>query len=338
MTETARSADGTTIAFERTGSGPPLVLVGGAFSNRRGADFLTPFLTGAFTVVAFDRRGRGDSGDTPPYAVEREIEDLHALVAAVGGTAGVYGHSSGAVLSLLATAAGLPVTKLAVYEPPFMLPGTREIPSPEYAARVQVAIDAGDRATAAETFFREAVQLPEPMLQGMQASPAWPGMLAVAHTIPYDNAIVGDASLPLAQLARIAVPTLAIAGGASPEWAQASVAALAEAVPGARHVTLPGQTHQVDGAVLAPVLLEFFGLPGPSLGGTPRRTAVRPSSYQRTRSRRVQPRASASWVTAGLVSSHTASRIFVRVRSRRSAPRPATMSTMTPMPSWRPSS
>jgi len=146
-----------------------------------------------------------------------------------------------------------------VYEPPFMLPGTREIPSPDYFARVQAAVDAGDRATAAETFFREAVQIPEPVLEGMKSSPAWPAMLAVAHTIPYDNAVVGDASLPREQLARISVPTLAIAGGASPEWAQASVAALAEAVPGARHVTLPGQTHQVDGAVLAPVLLEFLG-------------------------------------------------------------------------------
>ncbi len=125
---------------------------------------------------------------------------------------------------------------------------------------MQVALDAGDRATAAdETFFREAVQIPEPMLQGLRSSPAWPAMLAVAHTIPYDNAIVGDASLPVEQLSRISVPTLAIAGGASPAWAQASVAALAEAVPGARHVTLPDQIHQVDGTVLAPVLLEFFG-------------------------------------------------------------------------------
>jgi pimeloyl-ACP methyl ester carboxylesterase len=258
MVEIARSADGTAIAYERTGSGPPLVLVGGAFSNRHGAAYLTPPLVDAYTVYAYDRRGRGDSGDTPPYAVEREIDDLHALLAAAGGSAFVYGHSSGAVLSLLATASGLPATKLAVYEPPFMLDGTRERPSADYAARVQAAVDAGDRSTAAQTFFREAVQIPEPLLEGMIDSPAWPSMLEVAHTIPYDNAIVGDGSLPTARLATITVPTLAIAGDASPDWAQRSVAELAATIPGAREVRLAGQTHQVDPAVLAPVLREFF--------------------------------------------------------------------------------
>jgi alpha-beta hydrolase superfamily lysophospholipase len=258
VTETVKSADGTLIAYDCTGSGPPLVMVGGALSDRGGAATYVPLLAADLTVYTFDRRGRGDSGDTPPYAVEREIDDLRALVEVAGGTAFVHGHSSGAVLSLLAAADGLPVTKLSVYEPPFMIEGTRERPSAEYAARVQAAVDAGDRATAVETFLREAVQIPDPALAGMQGSPMWPAMLALAHTIPYDNAIVRDGSLPTERLATIAVPTLAIDGGASPEWVRTAVAAVAAAVPGARHLTIPDQDHAVAPPALAPVLLDFL--------------------------------------------------------------------------------
>jgi pimeloyl-ACP methyl ester carboxylesterase len=262
MPETVRSADGTAIAYERSGSGPALVLVGGALSDRRGAAALVPLLADSFTVLAYDRRGRGDSGDTPPYAVAREIEDLHALVEVAGGTAHVYGHSSGGVLALAATADGLPVDRLVVYEPPFMLEGTRTRPTPDVAARVQAAVDEDRRADAVEVFLLEAVQVPPAALAAIQGSPLWPAWLALAHTLPHDNEIVGDGTIPTDTLARVAVPTLAVDGGASPAWARASVAAVAATIPGARHLTLPGQDHAVAPDVLAPVLIDFFSSSG----------------------------------------------------------------------------
>ena len=225
MTETVQSADGTTIAYECTGAGPALLLVGGAFNNRRSADQIVPLLAPHFGVIAFDRRGRGDSGDTQPYAVEREVDDLRALAAAAGGSSFVSGHSSGAVLALEATVRGLPVTKLVVYEPPYMIDDTREKPSADYADRVQAAIDAGNRELAAETFLTEAVGMPADVVGTIERSPGWPAMLAVAHTLPYENAIVGDGSMPADRLATISVSTLAMAGGASSEWVRNSVRA-----------------------------------------------------------------------------------------------------------------
>jgi pimeloyl-ACP methyl ester carboxylesterase len=259
MSDTVQSADGTTIAYERTGSGPALIVVGGALSNRQAAGWLAPSLGGHFTVYAFDRRGRGDSTDTPPYAVEREIEDLAGLVAAAGGTAFVYGHSSGAVLALEATARGLPVTRLAVYEPPYMVDDTREKPAPDFASRVQAAVDAGRVDVGIETFLREAVLMPDEVFAMTQQSPMWPGMLAVGHTLPYDIAIVGDGSIPTARFAMIAAPTLVMDGGASPAWIRNAAATAAAAIPGAQRLTVEGQDHAVAPDVLAPLLIDFFG-------------------------------------------------------------------------------
>ena len=256
MTESVQSADGTTIVYERSGSGPALLLVGGAFNNRHSADQLVPLLTSDFTVYAYDRRGRGDSGDTAPYAVARELEDIAALIEAAGGSAMVYGHSSGAVLALEAAASGVPITKLAVYEPPYMDEDRR--PAPDYAQRVQAAADAGDMELVIRTFLTEAVGVPIEVVGMIKQSPDWTGMLGVAHTIPYDNAIVGDGSLPTSRIATITVPTLAIAGGASEEWARNAVAAVAAAVPGAELHTIEGQDHAVAGDLLAPVLIDFF--------------------------------------------------------------------------------
>jgi len=258
MTETVQSVDGTTIAYERTGDGPGLVLVGGALSNRRAADEIVRMLATHFTVYAYARRGRGDSGDTAPYAVEREIDDLRVLVDAAGGTALVYGHSSGGVLALEATAAGLPVTRLAVYEPPYMIDDTRERPPADFARRVQTAVDAGRRGEAIELFLREAVGLPAEVVAMIEQSPGWQGMLASAHTVPYDIAIVGDGSMPTERLAQITVPTLVMDGGASPQWARNAVVAVARAVAGARRLTVEGQDHAVASNVLAPVLIEYF--------------------------------------------------------------------------------
>jgi pimeloyl-ACP methyl ester carboxylesterase len=256
MTQTVPSKDGTPIAFDRAGDGPPLVVVTGALADRSEAATLAPALPG-FALYTYDRRGRGDSGDRPPYAVEREIEDLDAVIGAAGGEALVFGHSSGAVLALEAAARGLPITRLAVYEPPYILGDDRPRPL-GLAARVRELVDAGERDAAVRAFLREAPQVPEKAVAAMAASPSWPNKTAMAHTLPYDLEICGDQVIPAGRMAAIAVPVLALSGGASPAWARDSVRALADAVPGARHASLEGQTHGVAPEVLAPVLVEFF--------------------------------------------------------------------------------
>ena len=258
MIETVKSADGTTIAYERSGDGPALIIVGGAFSNRHGAGELIPLLAAHFSVYAYDRRGRSNSGDTMPYAVEREIEDLRALVAAAGDSARMYGHSSGGVLALEAAAGGVPITRLAVYEPPYMVDDTRQKPPADFAARVQAAVDSGHPDEAAETFLSEAIELPAEVVSMIKQSPNWSGMVDVAHTLPYDIALVGDGSMPVERLARIAVPALAMDGGASPEWARNAVAAVTAGIPGATRVTVEGQEHAAAADVIAPLLIDFL--------------------------------------------------------------------------------
>jgi pimeloyl-ACP methyl ester carboxylesterase len=254
MVDTARSADGTTIAYERTGDGPVLILAGGALNNRHSADALVPRLAGKFSVVTFDRRGRGDSTDTPPYAPAREVEDLKALIDAVGGSAMVFGHSSGAVLALEAAADGAAITRLAVNEPPY-LTGNAETSSATLRD-VTAALDAGDRGTAVEVFLRSTGA---PFDPAMKTQPWFAGLESVAHTLPYDLALAGDSSVPVDRLAKITAPTLGLYGGASPGWAAASIGAVTGAIPGATQKVLEGQTHAADPAVLAPVLIDYFG-------------------------------------------------------------------------------
>jgi pimeloyl-ACP methyl ester carboxylesterase len=269
MVDTARSADGTKIAYERTGDGPVLILAGGALNNRRSADALVPLLAEQFSVVAFDRRGRGDSTDTPPYAPAREVEDLKALIDAVGGSAMVFGHSSGAVLSLEAAADCAAITRLAVNEPPY-LTGTAETGSATLR-EIEAALDAGDRGTAVEIFIRGTGV---PFDPAMKRQPWFAGLEAVAHTLPYDLALVGDSSVPVDRLAKITAPTLGLYGGASPAWAAASISAVIDAIPGATKKVLEGQTHAADPAVLAPVLIDYFGRPARNAAGPGVRTIV----------------------------------------------------------------
>jgi pimeloyl-ACP methyl ester carboxylesterase len=257
MTQTVKSADGTTIAYEKSGSGPALIVIGGAFNTRKSAGNLAPLLASHFSVYAYDRRGRGDSTDTKPYAIEREIEDLAALIGAVGGSALVYGHSSGAVLALLAAASGLPITKVAAYEPPFTAEDSGSTSLEGWGENVQAAVDAGDRERAAALFMQGTGADPA-AIAGVKELPFWPGMLAIAHTLPYDIAIFGDGLAPTDRLQNIAIPTLLIHGGNSPAWAGAAASVTAEAIPGARHVTIEGQDHNVDPATIAPALIEFF--------------------------------------------------------------------------------
>jgi pimeloyl-ACP methyl ester carboxylesterase len=250
--ETVRSADGTEIAYEREGAGPPRVLVGGAFSERTGGAGLAAALPG-FEVLRYDRRGRGDSGDTPPYAVEREVEDLVAVLGAAGGAAAVYGHSSGAALALAAATAGAPINRLAVYEPPFNLEGG----DAELRGQIEALLASGDRAGAIKRFLVEAVELPEEAVASAEHWPDWDGMLRVAPTLAYDLAVVGDGRIPAA-VGGLTMPVLVLHGGDSVAWMRASNEALVAAIPGARGVELAGQGHNAEPALVAAELVPFL--------------------------------------------------------------------------------
>jgi pimeloyl-ACP methyl ester carboxylesterase len=259
MTETTTSADGTTIAYEVSGNGPALVVVGGAFNHRHSPDELAAALSTEFTVYVHDRRGRGDSGDTLPYSVDRELEDLAAVIEAAGGSALVYGHSSGAILSLLAAARHLPITKVAAYEPPWTFDPTAPLHE-SVLPKVRAALAVDDRETAVELFMAETGMPPAAIDQTKQ-QPFWPAMLAIAPTTEYDLTIVGDARVPADLLAAIDIPTLLIDGLLSPPWAARAADAAAAAIPNARRLGMEGQHHGVDQSVLAPVLAEFFRTP-----------------------------------------------------------------------------
>ncbi|MGC8627062.1 MAG: alpha/beta fold hydrolase [Acidimicrobiales bacterium] len=260
MTEFTASADGTVIAYERRGEGPVLVLVPGALCDRK-SKVSTPghLLDQDFTVVTYDRRGRGDSGDSPRYSVDREIEDLAAVVHTAGGSAFVFGHSSGAILALRAARAGVPIVRLAVYEPPFVLRGTRPRPAADLAKRTRDLIAEGRRADALRLGLAEAMALSPEALASIEASRLWPGLLAIAHTFAYDLEVCGPGNvLPENEMAQLGVPVLVIDGNESPSWARASTARLAAVIPGAQQVTLAGQDHRARAEALAPVLREFY--------------------------------------------------------------------------------
>lgn len=253
------SEDGTTIAYTEQGAGPPLVLVAGALCDRTSMRVLAERLSVEFSVFSYDRRGRGSSGDSPLFSVHHEIEDLAAVIAQAGGPVGVYGHSSGAVLALEAAADGLPIDRLAVYEPPFIVEGTRPIPGGDLALRLERLVAAGRRSAALDLFMTEGAGMPPAVVARMASSPGRAGLESLAHTLPYDVAVVGAGNrLPAERMASIGIPTVVMVGGASPAWAHAGAGALVAAIGGSGLVTLEGQTHAVDQAVLAPVLADFF--------------------------------------------------------------------------------
>ncbi|QDY79151.1 alpha/beta fold hydrolase [Streptomyces qinzhouensis] len=255
--ERARSADGTLIAYERRGDGPPLVLVGGALATAASDAPLAELLSARFTVLTYDRRGRGGSGDRAAYAVEREIEDLAAVIDAAGGAARVHGTASGGALALRAAAAGVPIAHLSVYEPPYdpaVRPG--HAPGP-HRARTRELI-AGGRPGDAVALYLARTGTPDHLVAWMRRSPAWPGLEAVAHTLPYDDAVTGDGSVPVRLLRGVPVRVMVADGGASPAAVREAARLVAEALPRGRHRTLTGQTHEVSPHVLAPVLETFF--------------------------------------------------------------------------------
>ncbi|MBO2448488.1 alpha/beta hydrolase [Actinomadura barringtoniae] len=263
------SQDGTRIAYTKTGSGPAVVLVDGAFGHRGfGPNVdLAPVLAESHTVYAYDRRGRGDSGDTQPFSQTREIEDLEAVIAEAGGTSdasgpvAVYAISSGAPLALDAAQAGLPISKLVVYEAPFVVDDSRKPIPDDFLARLNALIAQDRRSEAITYFMTKGVALPGVFVMLMRLMPAWSKLKKVAHTVPYDVAGLGDTgagkALPAGRWADGKVPTLVVAGGKSPKWMQNAMTALADVLPDARHRTLEGQMHIVKAKAIAPVITGF---------------------------------------------------------------------------------
>jgi pimeloyl-ACP methyl ester carboxylesterase len=255
--ETVTSKDGTTIAFDRLGQGPPVVLVSGGSVDRMSLAGLAQELASDLTVLNYDRRGRGPSGDTPPYAIEREIEDIGAVVAAAGGEATIFGSSSGAVLAMLAAGAGLPITKAALWEPPY-LPEGMPTPPDDQVERYERFVAEGRRGDAVEFFMSEVVGMPPEFVAGARSQPWWGATEALAHTLAYDARIMGDYRIPADRVAQVRVPTLVVAGGADMPFMRETAQALADALPRGEVRFLDGQGHDVDMQVLAPVLKGFF--------------------------------------------------------------------------------
>jgi len=254
------SKDGTSIAYERSGQGPALILVDGALCSRAFGPMpkLAPRLAPHFTVYVYDRRGRGQSGDTAPYTRDREVEDIAALIQEAGGSAFVVGLSSGAALALHAAASGLPIAKVIAYEPPYVGDNGRKSGF-EYEPDLKRMIADGDRGGAVRYFMRTMVGVPAPFVVMMQLMPwIWRKMKAVAHTLPYDAAVMTEFKVPTARLASVRVPTLVMHGSRTDVRLARAAQVVASAVPGAEHRTLDGQTHNVSPAVLTPAIVDFF--------------------------------------------------------------------------------
>ena len=251
------SKDGTRIAFDRSGSGPAIILVDGAFCHRAFGPMkpLTPFLEPHFTVFAYDRRGRGESGDTLPYSVEREVEDMDALIQEAGGEALVYGTSSGAVLALEAAVQGLNIRKLALYEPPLNDQTRQQFT--DYSNKLNELLAQGKRGDAA-ALFMGYVGTPEEAIAGMKQAPFWGVFESVAPTLAYDSAVMVDGRVPVEKAATLTMPTLVMAGGATFPFMHETALRLQAAIPNARYKVVEGQTHDVAPDVIAPLLIEFF--------------------------------------------------------------------------------
>ncbi|MGW1764033.1 alpha/beta fold hydrolase [Streptomyces sp. NPDC002073] len=256
---TVQSADGTTIAYTRSGEGEPLILVGGSFSERAHPVMtqLAEQLAPHFTVYNYDRRGRGDSGDADEYAVEREIEDLAALIAEAGGAAKVFGMSAGGALALKAAASGVPITKLALYDTPFIIGEDGPTPPADFTEQLKELTSAERRGDAVEFFMVQGMGAPAEAVAGMRFAPFWGDLESLAHTLPYDTTIMGDFSVP-AELADVKAPVLAVYGGNAAPWLHAAAHKVAETVPDCKHQALAGQDIAPDPAVLAPELKNFL--------------------------------------------------------------------------------
>lgn len=255
---TVISKDGTPIAFDRSGEGAPIILVVGAFNDRSTGAPLAATLSAHFTVFNYDRRGRGASGDSPFYAIEREVEDLAALLDEAGGSASVFGYSSGAILALEAATRGLALSRLALYEPPFLLEDGFPKRAQEISARLTELLSSGRRGDAVELYQTELVGIPAEIVAQMRHAPFRLALENIAHTLVYDATLTADMPVLAEHLPSISVTTLVISGENSQARMHSAAQALAGALPNAQHRSLSGQTHDIVPEVLAPVLEAFF--------------------------------------------------------------------------------
>lgn len=253
------SKDGTAIAYDQLGQGPAVIVVGGVLGDRSQQAPLAGLLSEHFTVFNYDRRGHGESGDRPPYAVEREIEDLDALLNEAGGSVFVYGTSGCAVLALYAAAGGMAskIKKLALWEPPFIVDDSRPPVPQDYKEQLISQLREGRRGDMVELFMTAAVGMPVEFVAAMRQAPWWPAQEVLAHTLISEATLMADFSLPKERIASVTVPTLVIDGGETP-WISHAAQAVAEALPNAQRRTLSGQPHNVDPQAIAPVLVSFF--------------------------------------------------------------------------------
>lgn len=264
MSEFVKSKDGTELALSRIGNGPALILIDGAFCHRNFGPnkALATALKENFEVIIYDRRGRGESGNTLPYVVHREIEDLEAIIQFLDKPVLLYGISSGAALALEAVNAGIEVEKLALYEAPFIVDDSRKPLSNNYLETLQAYADEGERGKLVTTFMRDGVELPGFVLFMMRLMPTWKKLKAVAPTAVYDTLILGDTgsgkALTSEKWPNVKVETLVLNGSKSAQWNQNSMKQLAEVLPNAGHEVLRGQSHIVKPKVLAPELIQFF--------------------------------------------------------------------------------
>ncbi len=266
VTSKVTSKDGTAIAFDKVGSGPAVILINGAMSYRAAFDptlaQLADLLSKDFTVYNYDRRGRGESGNTEPFTKVREIEDVQALIEDAGGKAMLSGFSSGGAVALETAAVASGVSKVAVYEVPFIIDDSRE-PLEDYEGHTSRLVAEGKLDELVEYFIATVAGMPAEFVSGMkQDQNMWNTMKAIAPTIPYDAAFMSEfmkgKPLPAGYWAKVTVPVLVADGGASPAWLHNAAEALAKQMPNVSRATLEGQTHMVDPMVLAPVIIEFF--------------------------------------------------------------------------------
>lgn len=254
---TVTSKDGTRIAYDRLGTGPAVILINGGPTDRRTNAPLADLLQANFTVINYDRRNRGDSGSDAPSSIDHEIDDLAAVLGAAGDQAFVFGSSGGAVLALQA-ARVLPFARLAVWEPPFIVPGTRAPVPDSYLPQLTELLGEGRRGDAVALFMTQAVGVPAEFVDQMRHAPFWASLEGLAHTLVTDAALMGDWTVPTGQLADVRVPTLVLDGGASPAASRTSARAVTAALPQAQHQSIEGQEHNVAPEAIAPVLRAFF--------------------------------------------------------------------------------
>jgi hypothetical protein len=252
---TTTSKDGTVIDYDQLGDGPPVVLICAGPVDRNSNGELAGLLANTCTVYNYDRRGRGQSGDTLPYSLEREYEDLAAVIEAAGGQATVFGNSGGAMLAIKAVLAGVPAAKLVFWEPPYVLPGTRSPVPADYRQQQEALLAEGRHGDMIELFLVDAVGMPAEMVAGMRQAPFWAFMEPTAPALVYDAILAGDFTMP-ADAAAVSAPTLVLDGGTTP-WLTTSADTVAATLPNAQRQTLAGQPHNFAAEALAPALAAF---------------------------------------------------------------------------------